>query len=162
MCSLGGSIVINTATNTIDIGSQTYPELSNLEPYVFIFRDVECGSMEGLLQALKFANPETQGRVVKLSGIKAKRKGQKKKWWLTKILYWNGEPILRHSEEYQQLITEAYHCLVTQNSMFRRELINTIGLSLTHSIGKSDPNFTILTEQEFIGQLIHLRNKFVK
>lgn len=146
--------------NTIDVGSTTHKELSNLNAYSFVFREVECGSMEGLLQALKFADPETQSRVVKLSGIKAKRKGQKKKWWLTKILYWDGAPIHRHSIEYQEFIAEAYLCIATQNSLFRRELLNTNGLLLTHSIGKADPNYTILTQQEFIGQLNHLRNIF--
>ena len=47
----------------MDIGSgKGYPEnsLSNFAPHKFVIDGVECNSMEGFLQSLKFSNPEMQ------------------------------------------------------------------------------------------------------
>ena len=50
----------------MNIGSGSgYPSanLSNFNPYRFTFDDVECNSMEGLLQSFKFSNPDMQVEV---------------------------------------------------------------------------------------------------
>lgn len=68
----------------LDIGSgKDYPSnaLSNFAPHPFIIDGVECNSMEGFLQSLKFKEPEMQKEVCKLVGKAAKFKGKKKKWW---------------------------------------------------------------------------------
>lgn len=65
----------------MDIGSGNgYPEsaLSNFAPHKFTIDDVECNSMEGFLQSLKFKNPDMQKEVCKLVGKAAKFKGQEK------------------------------------------------------------------------------------
>lgn len=52
----------------MDIGSQnSYPAsaLSNFAPHPFIIDGIECNSMEGFLQSLKFKNPEMQKEVCK-------------------------------------------------------------------------------------------------
>ena len=57
----------------MDIGSGTgYPAaaLSNFAPHAFMLDGVECASMEGFLQALKFSNPDMQREVCK--SVKAK------------------------------------------------------------------------------------------
>lgn len=67
----------------MDIGSNNkYPanSLSNFAPHHFVFDDVQCNSMEGFLQSLKFKDPETQKHVCLKVEIKAKGKGRKKKW----------------------------------------------------------------------------------
>ena len=54
----------------MDIGSRAgYPAsaLSNFAPHRFIFDDVECASMEGFLQSLKFKSPEMQKEVCELA-----------------------------------------------------------------------------------------------
>lgn len=91
----------------MDIGSGSgYPEsaLSNFTPNKFIFDGVECASREGILQSLKFQNPEMQKHVCTLVGVKAKMKGKNKKWYRTQTLWWKGKQIDRHSEEYQFLL----------------------------------------------------------
>ena len=114
--------------------------------------------MEGFLQSLKFKSPEIQNEVCKLVGKAAKFKGKKKKWWRDQTLYWQGEPIKRDSEEYQELLKRAYDALF-ENEGFRRALEATKGATLTHSIGNNDIHRTVLTEREFISQLNRLRKK---
>lgn len=66
---------------TMDIGSGSgYPSsnLSNFSPHGFVVDGVECASMEGFLQSLKFQDPEMQNTSALLSekqpNSKAKRK----------------------------------------------------------------------------------------
>jgi len=145
----------------MDIGSgKTYPAnaLSNFTPHPFVFDGVECNSMEGFLQSLKFKNPEMQKYVCTLVGKQAKFKGKKKNWYVTQTLWWKGEEIDRHSSKYQRLLMGAYTELAN-NPGFRKALLATGKSSLTHSIGKNDPHRTILTTQEFCGILVLLRDK---
>jgi len=74
-------------------------------------------------------------------------KGKNKNWYVSQTLWWNGQPINRHSEEYQDLLDSAYAAL-SQNTSFRKALLSTTGI-LTHSIGKSDESVTVLTKSEF-------------
>lgn len=144
----------------MDIGSgKGYPAsaLSNFAPHKFIFRGVKCNSMEGLLQSFKFKNPEMQKYVCTLVGRKAKFKGKGKKWWVDQILYWQGKPIKRDSDEYQQMLNEAFTELCIQSKSFEKALLATHKAVLTHSIGKNDANKTILTIQEFTSRLTSLR-----
>ena len=148
----------------MDIGSGSgYPSaaLSNFAPHPFAIDGIECTSMEGFLQSLKFSNPDMQKEVCKLVGKAAKFKGKKKKWWQTQTLYWQGQEIDRHSQEYQQLLDRAYAALA-QNESFRRALLATGTATLTHSIGKSNPSETVLTKAEFCGRLTRLREQIQK
>ena len=113
--------------------------------------------MEGLLQSLKFKNPDIQKEVCKLVGFKAKMKGKNKNWYVSQTLWWNGQPIDRHSQEYQDLLDNAYEAL-SQNDSFRKALLTTKGI-LTHSIGKSDESKTVLTKTEFCKRLMRIRDK---
>ena len=145
----------------MDIGSGTgYPSsaLSNFAPHPFVIDGIECNSMEGFLQSLKFENPEMQKEVCKLVGKQAKFKGKKKKWWRIQTLYWQGNAMKRDSNEYQELLTRAYDSLNT-NEGFRKALAATKGCTLTHSMGKNKITETVLTEREFIKQLNRLRSK---
>ena len=150
--------------NILDIGSGNgYPSsaLSNFAPHPFVIDGVQCNSMEGFLQSLKFSNPEMQKEVCLLVGAKAKYKGKDKPWWKTQTLWWNGKEMDRHGQEYQELLDRAYNALA-QNSGFQRALIASGRATLTHSIGKSDPTHTILTKQEFCSRLTKLRNNMIK
>lgn len=146
----------------MDIGSgNAYPScsLSNFAPHPFVIDGVECASMEGFLQSLKFKNPEIQVEVCKLVGKAAKFKGKKKKWWVNQILYWKGVPIKRESQEYQDLLDRAYEEL-GKNAGFRKALLATGDSTLTHTVGKRDMTHTVLTVQEFTSRLLKLRQKF--
>ena len=145
----------------MDIGSGAgFPSatLSNFAPHPFVIDGVECNSMEGFLQSLKFSNPEMQKEVCKLVGKAAKFKGKKKKWWRTQTLWWQGKEIARDSQEYQILLDRAFNALA-QNSSFRAALLATGNSTLTHSIGKNKITETVLTKQEFCSRLMKIRNE---
>lgn len=150
--------------NNMDIGSGTgYPSaaLSNFSPHSFVIDGVECASMEGFLQSLKFQDPEMQKHVCTLVGKKAKFKGKKKKWWKTQTLYWKGEEIPRSSERYQELLDDAFTAL-SKNDGFRRALLATQNATLTHNIGKKKESETVLTRTEFTSRLTKIRNDLQK
>ena len=149
----------------MDIGSgNKYPaaSLSNFCPHPFIFRGISCSSVEGFLQSLKFKSPEMQVEVCKLVGKAAKFKGKKKKWWRDQILYWQGIPIKRQSQEYQDLISEAYDCMFRDSGSFQLALRASGDAVFTHSMGKNDPTKTVLTTTEFCRQLNRCRDKLKK
>lgn len=136
--------------------------LSNFMPRPFIFRGIPANSMEGLLQSLKFSNPEMQKHVMTLVGKAAKFKGKKKRWWRDQTLFWQGKPIKRDSDEFQALLDEAFEALFTQNQAAQRALLATRDAVLTHSIGKNDPRQTVLTEREFVSRLHRIRARLQK
>lgn len=143
----------------MDIGSGTgFPSanLSNFSPHPFIIDGVECASMEGFLQSLKYSNVEMQKYVCTLVGKQAKFKGKKKKWYRTQTLYWNGEEYKRDSKEYQELIDRAFEAL-GDNEKFKKALLATGTAKLTHSMGKRKISETVLTEQEFVSRLTKVR-----
>ena len=143
----------------MDIGSGSgWPAaaLSNFAPHPFVIDGIQCNSMEGFLQSLKFKEPASQVEVCKLVGKAAKFKGKKKKWWKTQTLYWQGQEIPRDSQEYQDLLDRAFAALA-QNTGFRNALLATEKATLTHEIGKSKETETVLTKREFCGRLMRLR-----
>ena len=143
----------------MDIGSGTgYPAstLSNFAPHPFIIDGVQCNSMEGFLQSLKFKEIEMQKQVCQLVGKAAKFKGKKKKWYRTQTLYWQGVEYKRDSEKYQHLLDRAYTEL-SKNDGFKKALLATGNSTLTHSIGKNKINETVLTRQEFCSRLMKIR-----
>jgi len=144
----------------MEIGSgNKYPSnsLSNFSPHPFVIDGVECNSMEGFLQSLKFKSPEMQVEVCKLVGYAAKKKGRNKNWYQTQTLYWRGKEIKRNSQEYQDLLDRAYEALY-ENEKFKKALWATNSARLTHSIGKSKINETVLTKSEFCSRLMKLRD----
>lgn len=139
-----------------------YPacRLSNFAPNKFVLDDVECASMEGFLQSLKFKNPEMQDHVCTLIGMAAKRKGAKKNWHKTQTLWWKGGSYKRDSDEYQRLLDRAYTAMFDQSSPAYRALMATGNANLTHSIGKKKKKDTVLTESEFTSRLMQIRHMF--
>ena len=144
----------------MDIGSgHGYPAdaLSNFAPHPFVLDGIECNSMEGFLQSLKFSNPDMQREVCKLVGRAAKFKGKNKNWYVKQVLYWQGKEIPRDSDEYQMLLDCAYIAMATQNRGFQYALLATKDAVLTHSIGKTKTNETVLTRNEFCSRLTKIR-----
>jgi len=143
----------------MDIGSKKeYPAnaLSNFAPHPFEIDGVKCNSMEGFLQSLKFESEDIQRYVCTLVGIMAKRKGKGKNWRIKQTLYWKGKEMKRNSKDYQILLNRAYNALY-ENEGFRRALEATQGATLTHSIGRTRINETVLTISEFCSRLTYLR-----
>lgn len=132
--------------------------LSNFSPNHFTFDGVECNSIEGFLQSLKFKSIEMQTEVCKLVGKAAKNKGRNKKWFKKQILYWKGVEIKRDSNEYQKLLDDMYNAVYDQCKSFRSALSASVGCTLTHSMGKNKINETVLTTNEFCSRLMKLRD----
>lgn len=148
----------------MDIGAGNgYPSssLSNFAAHPFVIDGVQCNSMEGFLQSLKFKDIPMQEHVCTLIGKSAKFKGKPKKWWKTQTLYWQGVAYERDSMEYQDLLDRAYLAL-SKNTSFRSALFSTNKSKLTHSIGKRDKSKTILTEAEFCSRLEWIREMIMK
>ena len=139
--------------------NKEYPgkALSNFSPHPFVFRGFQCNSMEGFLQGLKFKSPEMQAEVFKLVGMAAKKKGKPKNWYREQTLWFQGHPIKRDSQDYQDLLDEAYDELY-KNEGFRKALEASGNANLVHSIGKSKITETVLTEREFCSRLMKLRD----
>ena len=153
----------NPETNTLDIVSDgLYPAnvLSNMCDNSFCLDNVECGSMEGFLQSLKYLDFEKQLRVCAMKGGRAKKMSTKD-WMTDQMLWWQGCPIFRHSAEFQNLIRQAYRAMYEQNERFRTALRRTMGKVLVHKRGEHDPFKTILTDTEFCEILTELRDSIL-
>lgn len=137
-----------------------YPSnaLSNFAPHPFILDGISCASAEGVLQSVKFKSPDMQRHICTLVGKAAKSAGANKNWRQTQTLYWQGTPMLRRSEEYQLFLDRLYEALAT-NEGFKKALLATGNNPLTHKIGKTKYNETVLTTQEFISRLYKIREK---
>lgn len=143
--------------NIISNGKYPANKLSNFAGHRFTVDGVECYSMEGFLQSLKFSNPAMQEEVCKLVGLAAKRKGQGKNWQRTQTLYWQGVKIDRKSEIYQNLLDRAYEAMASQSNGFRKALLASGDAVFTHSIGRNKKSDTVLTTQEFCSRLMALK-----
>ena len=137
--------------------------LSNFTPRPFTFDGVECASMEGLLQSFKFDKPHIQEEICKLTGLAAKKRGQKRNyaWKSQQCLWWKGKKIPRKSDEYQKLLDDAYNA-ISKNRKFAKDLLSTGDAVLCHSIGRSKPKDTVLTEREFCSRLMKVRDRLQK
>ena len=144
----------------MDIGSgNSYPSsaLSNFSPHPFQIDGIQCNSMEGFLQSLKFESKEMQEYVCTLVGYAAKKKGRNKNWKQSQTLYWRGVAMKRDSQEYQDLLDRAYTEMY-KNTKFKAALEASGKATLTHSIGKGKESETVLTTREFCSRLTKLRD----
>lgn len=134
-------------------------ELSNFTEHHFTLDGVECASMEGFLQSLKYPCPKKQREICRLTGKTAKEAGDGKILWkLLHEAFWQGKRYDRLSPEFRELIFRAYSAMYAQNAPLREALEASRGARLCHSIGEPNPKKTILTEREFICMLYRLRN----
>lgn len=147
----------------MDIGSNSSGVASRLSNFTFrkfIIDTVECNSMEGFLQALKFENIESQKYTCSLVGFMAKKKGRgRNKYWQTKqCLWWNEVEYRRDSREYGVLLDRAYNALYECNESFRNDLKQSGDAIFRHSIGRNKITETVLTESEFCRRLQYLKD----
>ena len=151
-------------SNILDIRSNgAYPSgvLSNLCSNGFRFEGMVCGSMEGFLQSLKQKDRDKQRQICSMKGGNA-RKHSVTSWQTDQIVWWKGVAIDRQSDEYQKLLRKAYQAMFDQSERFRAALMQTRGITLTHSSGEKSPYKTILTEQEFCQILTEMRDNYDK
>jgi hypothetical protein len=149
----------------IDIGTKSSnpigKKLSSFNNWGFIFDGIECKSIESVLQSFKFKDAEEQIKICGLLGYQAKYNGMKSNQWKeTQTLYWIGKEYPRRSREYHELLLNLFRECFEQNNEARGLLLATGDEPLSHSIGKSDPSDTILTDKELIVLLVLLRKEF--
>lgn len=150
-------------SNTIDIHSKgSFPSnvLSNFHESKFTLDGIQINSMEGFLQSLKTSDINLQNKICQLTGKFAKQAGEDLALQFDhKTVFWQGKIIDRFSEDYDNLLQRAYRAKFDQDLLFRSALEATKDKTLIHSIGKHSKEETILTEEEFINLLNHLRNQ---
>lgn len=132
--------------------------LSNFIAYPFVLDGVHCGSIEGILQSFKWADPEKQAEVANMTGYAVFKLGQTANSWKTnQTLYWRGYAYPRLSKDYHDLLLRAYDACFDQNVEFATALYETGDALYIHTIGKHDPTDTTLTEWEYIYNMYRLR-----
>lgn len=131
--------------------------LSNFAPHPFAIDGVQCASMEGFLQSLKFPSVDVQVEVCGLVGSRAKNRGAETDWQQRQVLHWQGEPIDRDSDAYQELLDRAFEALAEDDG-FREALLATGDEPLTHERGRRRTSETVLTAREFTSRLTRLRD----
>jgi predicted NAD-dependent protein-ADP-ribosyltransferase YbiA (DUF1768 family) len=148
-------------TSTLDLGYRNEglgKALSNLCEYPFVLDGVQCRSIEGFLQSLKFQELDAQDMMLGMFGYKAWKTGQVgNDWRESQTLWWRGVPYQRTSREYHMLLERAYNACFEQNETFRKSLFDTGVDVLTHTTGNHDPTMTTLTEWEYIYNMYRLR-----
>lgn len=125
--------------------------LSNLYPLQFKFKNKKVSCIESVLQGIKHKDKKTQNLVLKYSGYDAyhtRAANTSDLWSNSGILYWQGKPIVRDSEEYQIFLDELY-LSAAQNPIYAKSLLATNNLYLLHHFGKEDVNETVLTRFEY-------------
>ena len=117
-------------------------------------------SMEGFLQSLKTNDVYEKVKMWEMYGVKCWKYGQQFNYWKeTQILYDNnGKLIDRHSDQYSFLIQRAYDCWF-ENEEFKRRLRESLPYKISHSMGKTDKTDSVLTKDEYIGNMERLRDK---
>jgi len=146
----------------INIGIQTgWPieTLSNFAATTFVIDFVQCASVEGFIQALKFSSQERQKQVCGLVGREAKFAGKKagKKIQREGKVWWRGIGIEFRSRAHFDLIERALRAKFTQCEKAKEALLSTQNEVLTHDLGHPESPHTSLPAQEFIRILIKIR-----
>ena len=123
--------------------------LSNLFYYEFIFKEKKLNSIESFFQGVKIKDKNTQDYVFNYSGILSNyiKIASDYDWTENKIIYWQGVPIKRDSDEYNDLIDELYVSAI-QNPLYRN-VLSKVSKPIIHSVGKDDKKDTLFTRYEF-------------
>jgi len=133
--------------------------LSNLYPYEFDFDGTHYASIEAFFGTLRTSSTIAKQKLYLTSGMNSWYMGHEHMtWYSTQTVNYKGRTISRDSAEYDELITAAFDALFT-NEDFKQALRETGDCKLTHTVGKTAKDKTLLTRKEFIGHLNRLRKK---
>ena len=132
--------------------------LSNLFPYKFTFKGKQMGSIEGFFQGIKFKDINMQNLVLTYSGLDSNniKIASDYDWKEDGNVYWQGKPINRFSEEYDNLIDELYISAI-QNPLYRN-ILKKCDKYILHEMGTLDKEDTVFTRYEFEKQLNCLKD----
>ena len=140
--------------------------LSNLFPHVFamstIYGMIKFASMEAFFRCLCLNNDTIDAiyDLANLSGMDAYRvRHALPDWRVSQKVFWNGKYIERESEEYKELLKNAYDTMFECNPLFRMALKKTKGKILMHTMGETNPKETLLTPNEYMEMLNRERDR---
>lgn len=161
----GEETIVNVETDKVvnvgygNRGSSIVKVLSNLFPYEFYFKGFKVSSVEGVIQGLKFKDKKAQRLCFCYDGLNSNRikACQDYDWREGQIVYFQGKPIKRDSEEYDTFIDELYVSLL-QNKLFVNALNNVGERYILHSIGNENKKETLLSRYEFERELNCLKD----
>jgi len=126
----------------------------------FKFRGKKVGSIESVLQGIKYKDKRTQNLVLQYKTSDAYHTrgcNQIDDWTKKQTLYWQEKPINRQHQEYQNFLDELYFS-VLKNPLYLRGLLASKGRYLLHHIGVTDSHFTVLTRYEYESRINTLRD----
>ena len=139
-------------------GSGFALRLHNRQERHFVFDDVVCGSLEGVLQSLKFPDSAVQEEICGLSGREAYEAGMDPGWKETQTLYWRGEAYARESAEYDCLMDRLYQAVYDQDPQFRLDVNLLKGAKLYLKKGSSCRANHVQTRAELFWELLRFAN----
>ena len=131
----------------------------------FEFDGVYVRGLEGFLQGVKFEDEEIQRENCRLVGAKAwmfGRENDKDRWKEKQVVYWKGNPMERGGMEYEVLLEEFFDSVYKGMEVNRDKLLLSGDLVLAHSSGAKEKKDSILSEGEFIGNLVRIRNELFR
>ncbi len=129
-------------------------------PVRFEIDGMECASLDGFVQSLKFERIKDQKNITKRVGNDAKKRGKDKDTAANqkadRILWWQGESFKRNSKKHKNLLARVFREMA-RNPRYQEALMATQDSDFTHSKGKSFQKDTLLTRKELIDNLKELR-----
>lgn len=129
-------------------------------PVRFEIDGIECASLDGFIQSLKFDKIKDQKNISKRVGDDAKKRGLQKDNPLNnkadRIVFWQGKSFKRNSKKYNNLLARVFREMA-KNPKYQKALMATQDLDFTHSKGKINKKDTLLTKKELIDNLKDLR-----
>jgi hypothetical protein len=113
---------------------------------------------------VKFENREMQEECCSLVGAKAWMFGRNKApdWKVKQEVYWEGVALDREGIEYESLLEEFFDSVYKGMKVNRDKLLLSGDLVLAHSSGAKEKKDSILSEGEFIGNLVRVRNELMR
>jgi hypothetical protein len=114
--------------------------------------------MEAFFGSLRTPDFIEKQKLYSTYGMDSWYKGHRFSWYEKLEVYYKDKAINRLSVEYEDLMTAAFDALFT-NEEFKQALRESGNCKLTHTIGKTAKDKTLLTRKEFIGHLNRLRTK---
>ncbi len=133
--------------------------LSNLFQYDFYFKGHKLAAIEGIFQGFKIRDKKAQKLLFKYHGLNSNniKAASDFSWKKEGYVYFQGKPIKRDSEDFDNFIDEMYVSLL-QNPLYRNVLKNAGDKYILHALGGKTKMDTVFTRYEFEHELNALKN----
>ncbi len=139
--------------------------LSNLADTPFSYNGYDFGSVEAVLQGIKFEDERQRQEVFALEGLAALKAGRKfvesMSEAIPEFVYWQEKEISYNSDEHRLLLASFIREKIRQNDDVMDALLSTENLFIYHDVGEESPN-TSLPEKFYIEVLLSERKLLQK